>query len=190
MNIIVSADMNWGIGKDKRLLFWIPPDMRFFQEKTIGGAVIMGRKTLESLPGGKPLEDRVNIVMTRNPGLLESKPREINGFPDTGSDNRLIICRDVRDLAARLKALAFDRDRVWVIGGAEIYRLLLPYSKEAFVTRVLTEAPQVDYRMVNLDEAEGWARIETGDVREWEGLRYRFDRYENINLFLDAEKTI
>ena len=66
MNLIVAADSNWGIGKDNKLLVSIPADMEFFRTTTTGKVVIMGRKTLESFPGGLPLKNRVNIVITGN----------------------------------------------------------------------------------------------------------------------------
>ena len=64
MNLIVAVDKNWAIGAGNKLLVSIPQDMKFFRETTKGKVVAMGRKTLESFPGGQPLKNRVNIVMT------------------------------------------------------------------------------------------------------------------------------
>ena len=66
MNLIAAADENWGIGKNGGLLAHISGDMKYFRETTKGKVVVMGRKTLESFPGGKPLKNRVNIVLTQN----------------------------------------------------------------------------------------------------------------------------
>ena len=66
MNLIAAADENWGIGKNGGLLAHISGDMKYFRETTKGKIVVMGRKTLESFPGGKPLKNRVNIVLTGN----------------------------------------------------------------------------------------------------------------------------
>ena len=66
MNLIVAVDRKWGIGRDNKLLAHLPGDMKFFKNTTMGGVVVMGRKTLESMPGGKGLPGRVNIVLTRN----------------------------------------------------------------------------------------------------------------------------
>ena len=66
MQMIAAADRNWGIGLKNRLLVRIPSDMKFFRSETTGKTVIMGRKTLETFPGGKPLPDRRNIVLTRD----------------------------------------------------------------------------------------------------------------------------
>ena len=66
MNIIVAVDKNWAIGKDNKLLVSIPADMKMFRQETTGKVVVMGRKTLESFPGGLPLKNRTNIVLTGN----------------------------------------------------------------------------------------------------------------------------
>ena len=66
MKIIVAADKNWGIGKDNKLLVSIPADMKMFRQETTGKVCVMGRKNLESFPGGLPLKNRTNIVLTRN----------------------------------------------------------------------------------------------------------------------------
>ena len=66
MKAILSADKNWGIGYQNKLLVSIPSDMKFFRETTTGNVVVMGRKTLESFPNGLPLKNRTNIVLTGN----------------------------------------------------------------------------------------------------------------------------
>ena len=68
MNLIVAVDKNWAIGKNNKLMWSIPADMRFFREKTTGHVVVMGRKTLESFPGGLPLKNRTNVVLTAKTG--------------------------------------------------------------------------------------------------------------------------
>ena len=62
MNLIAAVDKNWGIGKDNRLLVRIPEDMKYFQKLTTGKVIVVGRKTLETFPGGQPLKNRTNIV--------------------------------------------------------------------------------------------------------------------------------
>jgi len=171
VNLIVAADRNWGIGKNNQLLYHIYPDMQFFMKKTKGGSVIMGRKTLESLPGGMPLKNRVNIILTRNPDSIV-RPPDIK-------EGGLLICKDLDELARIITQREMDTDHIWVIGGAEIYSLLLPYCREAYVTRVLAADEEADCRMENLDRTNGWALIETGDIQEWEGISYRYDRYIN-----------
>ena len=67
MNAIVVTDKQWAIGRSGDLLFSLPGDMKHFRTLTTGGTVIMGRKTLDSFPGGRPLPKRRNIVITRSP---------------------------------------------------------------------------------------------------------------------------
>ena len=66
MNLIAAVDKNWAIGKNNKLLVSIPADMKMFRQTTTGKVVVMGRKTLESFPGGMPLKNRINIVLTKN----------------------------------------------------------------------------------------------------------------------------
>ena len=67
MNAIVVVDQNWAIGRDNDLLFSLPTDMTRFRSLTLGGTVILGRRTLDSFPGGRPLPKRRNIVITHCP---------------------------------------------------------------------------------------------------------------------------
>ena len=119
MYCILSADENWGIGKDNKLLVSIPADMKMFREKTIGNVVIMGRKTLESFPKGLPLKDRVNIV-------LSSKGEE--------SGNGEIIVRSVEEAIEEAKK--YPDKKIFVIGGGSIYKQFLPYVDTAYVTKI------------------------------------------------------
>ena len=66
MNAIAAVSAAWGIGREGDLLFHISGDLKRFRALTSGGTVIMGRKTLDSLPGGRPLTERRNIVLTRD----------------------------------------------------------------------------------------------------------------------------
>ena len=66
MKLIAAVDENWAIGNQNELLIRIPADQKMFRETTTGKVVVMGRKTLDSFPGGNPLKNRVNIVLTKN----------------------------------------------------------------------------------------------------------------------------
>lgn len=66
MKLIVAVDKNWGIGKDNKLLVSIPADMKMFRQETTGKVVVLGRKTLATFPGGLPLKNRTNIILTGN----------------------------------------------------------------------------------------------------------------------------
>ena len=92
MKAILSADRNWGIGYQNKLLVTIPSDMRFFRETTTGKVIVLGRKTLETFPGGLPLKNRVNIVLTHDRSLqvkdavvvhdLEELMEELKKYPE------------------------------------------------------------------------------------------------------------
>lgn len=119
MNIIVAADKNWGIGKDNKLLVSIPADMKFFRETTTGNVVVMGRKTLESFPGGLPLKRRTNIVLTKDVNYQVKDA---------------VLVHSVEELLEELKK--YDSENVYVIGGDSVYRQLLPYCDIAHVTKL------------------------------------------------------
>ena len=107
MNAIAAVSADWGIGRDNDLLFHIREDMRRFRELTSGGTVIMGRKSLDSLPGGRPLPQRRNIVITRQPDFTRENI-------------------EVAHSIAEVLRLAEGQEDIWVIGGGEIYAALLP----------------------------------------------------------------
>ena len=119
MNLILSADKNWAIGKDNQLLVRIPSDMKFFREMTTGKVVVMGRKTLESFPNGLPLKNRINIVLTKN---LDYK---VKGA---------LIVHTKEQLFKEL--WQYDSKNIYVIGGESIYRMLLDQCDTAFVTKI------------------------------------------------------
>ena len=115
MNAIVAVDRNWAIGRDGNQLCYIPADLKRFQALTMGRAVILGRKTLETFPGGRPLKGRRNLVLSRNPE-----------FAPEGAE----VFHDLRTLLSAAPEDAF------VVGGGSIYRALLPRCSAVYVTKV------------------------------------------------------
>ena len=162
MKLIVNTSKNWGIGKENSLLFHFKQDMRFFRQHTVGNVVVMGRKTLDSFPGGKPLPDRVNIVLTRNPEF---------------SRDDVIICHTVGELRAELKK--YDSDRIYIIGGASVYREFLPFCDTAYVTRV-DAVKDADTFMADLDESPDWEIIDKSEVLTEKEYKFQFVTYKNI----------
>jgi dihydrofolate reductase len=160
MKVIVAVDNNWGIGKDGCLLCDLPGDLKYFKDKTKGKVVVMGRATFESLPGKKPLKDRVNIVLSRNPD-----------FQPEGC----IVCRDMDELSDVLKD--YDTDDVFIIGGAEIYRQFLPRCSEYLVTKI-NSCFQADKHFENLDEREDVELVGESEVQSENGHEYRFAKYK------------
>ncbi len=165
MNAIVAVDQNWAIGQEGHLLFSIPGDMRHFRETTTGGTVIMGRKTLESFPGKKPLPARRNIVVTHD-SEFDAKGADL--VPSPG--------------AALLAAAGDDPDRIWLIGGATIYTALLSQCAKAVVTKVDSSAPEADAYFPNLDKLPTWEKIAEQGPYEENGLTYRFVTYRNKSV--------
>lgn len=159
MNLIFSADRNWGIGKGNALLFRTPGDMTFFKQMTMGRVVVMGRRTLDSLPSGKPLPKRTNIVLTRDVDF--SRPS-------------VIVCTSLDALFALLSDYT-DED-IFIIGGEQIYRQLLPYAATAYVTR-WDAAADADSFVPNLDELDGWQLDEYSDPISEKDVTYRFCTY-------------
>lgn len=138
MNLIVAVDANWGIGKQNQLLFSIPEDMAFFKETTLGKVVVMGRATMQSLPGHRPLKDRVNILLTSD-HLLKPK-----GF---------MVAHSLEELKSLLAP--YDGQEVFIIGGQKVYEQLLPYCRQAYVTKVQADG-HADRHFPNLDTRSGW----------------------------------
>lgn len=160
MNLIVNADKNWGIGKNNELLVQIPNDMKMFRSTTIGNVVVMGRKTLESFPNGKPLPKRTNIVLTKN-----------KNYAAKGA----IVVHSKEELLEELKK--YPEEDIFVIGGESIYRMLLPYCTTAYVTRT-DYAYDADTYFPNLDELPEWKLVEESGEETYFDIEYRFTKYE------------
>ena len=161
MKIIVAADKNWAIGKNNKLMWSIPADMKFFRETTKGNVVIMGRKTLESFPQGQPLKNRVNIVITHDPSYKVKDAVVVHSIEEAVEESRKY------------------EGEVFVIGGESIYRAMLPYCDTALVTKI-DYAYEADTWFPNLDEEEEWEMTEEGEEQTCFDLEYAFTKYERI----------
>lgn len=158
VNIIASADIDWGIGRGGDLLYHIPEDMRFFKEMTTGKTVIMGRATLESLPGGKPLPKRRNVIISKTLGKVE------------GAE----VCKSPEAAAELLKNE--KSEDVFVIGGESVYRDMLPFCDTAYITHVETKT-EADRHLVNLDELEDWEIVRRSPMYAHNGICFKFVTY-------------
>ena len=162
MKAILAADRNWAIGNKGKLLVSIPADMRFFRETTSGNVVIMGRKTLESMPMGRPLKNRTNIILTRNRDLTVPGAR---------------VAHDTDELS---KILEDRRDKeCFVIGGEQIYRLLLPWCDTVYVTKI-DYAYEADTYFPDLDREPQWELAEESAEQTYFELTYTFRTYRRI----------
>ncbi|MGM9936090.1 MAG: dihydrofolate reductase [Candidatus Ornithomonoglobus sp.] len=160
MNLIVNVDKNWAIGKENKLLFHLSQDMKFFKNHTTNNIIVMGRRTLESFPGSKPLPNRTNIVLSRQPGY---------------APEGVTVCNNGGELALLLRDV---KEEVYIIGGESVYRELLPFCDTAYVTKVDAAADGADAFMVNLDELTDWRVDEESEELEEKGLKFRFVTYK------------
>ena len=160
MNLIVNVDSNWAIGYRGKLLVSIPEDMKFFRSETTGKVVVLGRKTLDTLPGGQPLKNRTNIILTRNPNY------QVKGA---------IICHSVEEVLEELKK--YNSEDVYIIGGDSIYKEFLPYCDVAHVTRT-DHVYDADAWFPNLDEDPAWVLTGESEEKTYFDLEFRFCRYE------------
>lgn len=162
MKAIFHADKNWGIGKNNALMFCLPKDMKFFRETTAGKVVVMGRNTLCSFPGGKPLKNRMNIVLS---------PEDIN--------EDVVTVHNLEELFAEVGK--YPQDDIFVIGGASVYRALLPYCTEALVTKVDADGG-ADVFAPDLDADENFELISESMPEEDNGYIIKFCVYRNKKI--------
>ncbi len=155
MQAIVAVSENWGIGKDNDLLFRISADLKRFKALTSGCSVIMGRKTLQSLPGGKGLPNRRNIVLTSN---LDFK-----------AENVETVCT----AAGAVFAAGAD---AFVIGGGSVYHQFLSMCDRVYVTRVFA-SPEADTFFPDLDADPTWEVAYESEIMEENGLRFQYVDY-------------
>ena len=166
LKAIVAVCDDWGIGLGGDMVVANRADMRHFVACTRGHAVVMGRKTLESFPGRRPLKDRRNIVLTRDASFKRDGVEAVSS-PE-----------------AALAAVSGE-DEVWVIGGGEVYRQLLPHCTEAVITKNHC-VRAVDTYFPNLDEDPAWKLIEKTapavieDGQGDTGIFYSFCTYRRL----------
>ncbi len=162
INMIVAVDEAWGIGYENQLLFHIKEDMRQFKEKTMGNVVVMGRKTLESLPGGRPLPGRINIVLTKN------YADELRQMED------ILVATDLENVWQLVKDVNKD---VYVIGGEQIYKTFLPYAKRIYLTKVY-DRKRADAYFPNVEEDKEWTLVHEGERKQEGEVAFSFMVFE------------
>ncbi len=157
MDAIVAVYSDWGIGDGGTQPVVLKADRRHFRRLTDGSAVIVGRKTLEDFPGGKPLANRFNIVVSR---------QGIN------VDGALVVHSTGEALDA-----AEDFEQCFVIGGASVYMQFFNYLERVYVTKIDIEPPS-DSFFPNLDRNPEWECVSQEPWEEENGIRYCFCTYE------------
>ncbi|MBR2879540.1 MAG: dihydrofolate reductase [Oscillospiraceae bacterium] len=159
MEAIVAVYSDWGIGCCGTQPVVVPEDRKHFRNVTADAAVIVGRRTLADFPGGKPLKNRVNIVLT-------SQNIEIEGA---------IVVHSIEEALRE----AEKTSRCLCIGGESVYKQLMPYVDKVYVTKVEAQ-PDSDAFFHNLDADEAWRIADPGEEKEFEGIKYRFMVYERV----------
>ncbi len=159
MELIVAVYDDWGIGKDGTQPVALSADRKFFRETTRGAMVIVGRKTLGDFPGGKPLPNRVNVVLTRQDMEIAD----------------VVICHSPEEAVA----LAKTAQRAMVIGGGSIYKQMLPYCNTAYVTKVHA-TPESDTYFPDLDKDSQWKLEQVLQQGEENGIAYEMCLYRRI----------
>lgn len=163
MNMIAAVDSNWAIGNKNKLLISIPADMKMFRQETTGNVVVMGRKTLESFPNGRPLPNRTNIVLTKK---LDYEVKDA------------IVVHSMDELMEELKK--YDSESIYIIGGETIYRQLLPYADTCHITKI-ERAYEADAYFPNLDNDEEWEITAESDEQVYFDTTYSFVKYTRKN---------
>lgn len=158
MNLIVAVDQNWAIGKDGDQLVYISEDLKRFKALTLGHPVILGRKTLATFPGGRPLKGRRNLILSTNPAY---------------SVENAEVLPSVEAL------LEIAPEDAFVIGGESVYRALLPHCRTAYVTKIDAAFP-ADRYFPDLDEDPAWVLKEQSEEMEQDGLKFRYLTYTRI----------
>ncbi|MCH5266724.1 MAG: dihydrofolate reductase [Lachnospiraceae bacterium] len=164
MNLIVCVDSHWGIGKQGKLLVDIPEDKHFFKDKTMGGVVLGGRKTMESLPGNAPLSGRKNILLTHKQEY---------------SFGNAEVVHSVEEALESLKNV--PTEQVYIIGGGTVYEAFLPYCECAYLTKVDCIC-QADTFFPNLDAREDWEVVRKSDTKTYAGMDYWFVTYHKRKM--------
>lgn len=160
MEAIVAVYSDWGIGHEGTQPVVLKADRAHFRQITDGAAVIVGRRTLGDFPGGRPLKNRYNIVVTRQNLSIEG-------------------AQLVHSTEEALEA-ASAHPRTLVIGGASIYRQFFPYVDKVYITKI-DAAPLSDSFFPNLDTAPDWRCTAQGEWQEEDGLRYCFCEYQRLD---------
>ncbi len=169
MKLVVAVDNEWGIGYKGELLARVRADLKYFQSLTKGNVVILGSKTLSTFPGGRVLKNRENIVLSRNPDY---------------NPEGAVMARSLDDLLEILKG--YNTDNVYVIGGSQIYSMLLPYCDTAYVTK-FEKSFTKDAFFPNLDASPQWELAEIGEEQltdpetdTEENMTFRFCTYKRV----------
>ncbi len=160
MNAIVAVDQNWAIGRDGGQFVYLSQDLQNFKALTMGHPVILGRKTLATFPGGRPLKGRRNLVLSRDPD-----------FHPEGAE----VFHDPDALLAAAPADSF------VVGGGAVYAALLPHCDRVYVTKLRHAFEGADAWFPDLDTDPNWQAAETSPLMEEKGIEFQYVTYRRVH---------
>lgn len=167
MILIFAVDNNWNIGFGGKMLADLPEDLKRFRELTEENIVIMGRKTLEAIPGQNPLANRINILVTR------SRDFDNKGFH---------IIDDLDNLLPLLKQINPNDDKmVFVTGGETIVRQVMPHCSKAYITKIDKSFKETDTCIPNLDLDNSWKIVNESEIYNQGDLRYKYVDYIRVS---------
>jgi len=155
MTLIAAVDENWAIGKDGDQLVYLKEDLKRFRALTAGKTVILGRKTLAALPGGKPLAGRENLILSANPRFSVDGAKVFHSLTEL---------------------LAYAPENSAVIGGGSVYEALLPYCTTAYITKIHAAYP-ADTFFPDLDADPAWELTERSAPLEQDGIVFHYTTY-------------
>lgn len=159
---ILCVDKKWGIGRHNGLLFSLPKDMKFFKETTLNHVVAMGENTLLSFPNSKPLKNRTHIVLSQDESHNYEGVENVHDFDE--------FLRLIKEHA--------NKEDVYIIGGASIYRQTLPYVDKVLLTKV-DAVGGAELFFPNLDKDPYFELKEESEEIEDNGYKIKFCTYIN-----------
>lgn len=172
MILMLAVDNNFSIGVNGDMLFHLKKDLKRFQNITSGNILVMGRKTLESLPGSKPLPNRTHLVLTSNPSY---------------KNHDAITLSDIDKLDEKIAKINPNSDKeVFLVGGGNLVKQLLDKCSKAYITKVDKTYENFDTSVPNLDELDNWEQVDESEVMtEMHGdeeFKFKYVTYINKNF--------
>ncbi len=164
LRAILHADKKWGIGKKNDLMFTLPKDMKFFRSTTKGHTVAMGENTLLSFPDSKPLKNRTNLVLSQDINHNYEEVINVHSFEEFKKTIKKQL----------------ENDDVYIIGGASVYRQMIPYCDEVLLTKVDADG-EAEVFFPNLDEDPNYKLVYESQIEEDNGYQIQFTTYINTN---------
>lgn len=166
MILLFSVDNNWNVGYKGDLLYKIPEDLKRFRRFTTGHIIIMGRKTFESLPEGKALPNRKNIIITRK--------------KDYNRPNTTVV-NTIDELFQTLQEINPNGEmKNFMIGGGNIANQLIAYCHKAYITKIFKSFENADASLHNLDQDDEWEIYKETDIYTDGDVKYQYVNYKRI----------